>query len=392
MDVNRATAAAARLAALREHVGVPGIVLTTPGNVAWLTGGANTPIDRGATTDVIWAVATPDHIAIITTEVEAPRLADEAAFGSLGWPIHAVPWWEPAMFVAKAEAIAGVHADRLAADGHPAFGLDLAVHLVRTRMALTPPDVAALARLGTDAAAAVSAALRAWQPGDTDRTIAARIAADLEEVGAFPTVLLVGGDDRLQRYRHPVTVGAPLHDVVMTVLVAVRGGLHVALTRYAARTPPPTEWRDRLNAVRRIHRAVLDACWPGRTVGAALQALAAAYAAEGAPDAWRQHYQGGPIAYAQREYELAPVQTTDQWWSHVLTSDTAVAWNPSLPGGAKDEDTYLITPAGPRLLTTCTEWPMTNDDVPRPDVWVIDGTPPSGERQQQPLPIGTSPP
>jgi hypothetical protein len=28
-----------------------------------------------------------------------------------------------------------------------------------------------------------------------------------------------------------------------------------------------------------------------------------------------------------------------------------VAWNPSLPGGAKAEDTYLLFPAGPERIT-----------------------------------------
>jgi hypothetical protein len=49
-----------------------------------------------------------------------------------------------------------------------------------------------------------------------------------------------------------------------------------------------------------------------------------------------------------------------------------VAWNPSLPGGAKSEDTYLVSAAGaPERLTTSPGWPAEPDDAmqpPRPAV------------------------
>jgi len=34
-----------------------------------------------------------------------------------------------------------------------------------------------------------------------------------------------------------------------------------------------------------------------------------------------------------------------------VTAGQAVAWNPSLPGGAKAEDTYLVSPAGLERIT-----------------------------------------
>ena len=40
-------------------------------------------------------------------------------------------------------------------------------------------------------------------------------------------------------------------------------------------------------------------------------------------------------------------------------ADTAVAWNPSLKGGAKIEETYLVGTGEPELLTTCGGWELT---------------------------------
>ncbi len=44
----------------------------------------------------------------------------------------------------------------------------------------------------------------------------------------------------------------------------------------------------------------------GGTWGESIDVLAAAYKALGYDGAWREHYQGGPIGFEQREFELAP--------------------------------------------------------------------------------------
>jgi Xaa-Pro dipeptidase len=291
----------------------------------------------------------------VTTEVEAPRLRAELVPAAI--PVVAVPWWDgDVLAVAAADAI-GASPAAIGGDGCDAFGVDLDHELTTVRLPLAPSEADDLRALGGDAAHAVEDALRAWEPGEPDTHIAARIAAAVEAAGADAPVLLVGGDDRLERFRHPVANGSRPDHVVMAVLVARRAGLHVALTRYAA-TTVPAGLEARLAACRRIHRAVLEAGAPGATFGTALEALDAAYTAEGAAGGWRAHYQGGPIGYGQREFEISPAQSGSPWWTHPIEAGTALAWNPSLPGGAKDEDTYLLGPAGSlEPVTTGLSWP-----------------------------------
>jgi Xaa-Pro dipeptidase len=351
----RRDTAIARVRAVADRAGVPGVVLTRPGPVAWASGGINVPIDRTAATDTIWIAVGPSTVTVVTTEVEAPRLRAELVPDAI--PIVAVPWWDADALASGAADAIGSDPARIGADGCDAFGVDLDHQLTAARLPLSPPEADDLRELGRDAAAGVEEALRGWEPGEPDTTIAARIAAATEATGADAPVLLVGGDDRLQRFRHPVANGSRPRRIVMAVLVARRAGLHVALTRYAATGVPP-ELEAGLEACRRIHRAVLEAGVPGATFGSALDALDGAYTAEGAPGGWRAHYQGGPIGYGQREFEISPAQTGSQWWTHPIEAGTAVAWNPSLPGGAKDEDTYLIGPAGSlEPITTNLAWP-----------------------------------
>ncbi len=272
------------------------------------------------------------------------------------------------MVAAAAEVLRAAPAE-LGSDGHPAFGHDLDHALTRARLALSEAEQDDLRELGHDAAGAVEQALQDWQPGEADRDIAARIAAAVERCGADAPCLLVGGDDRMLAYRHPVANGSRPTRSVMAVLVARRDGLHVALTRHAVTRDAP-ELEHGLSACRQIHRATLRAGRPGAAYGDALQGLAAGYARAGAPGEWRAHYQGGPIGYGQREFEIAPAETGSEWWAEVIAAGTAFAWNPSLPGGAKDEDTYLAGASHLELITTTGGWRMVDDgtDLPRPAV------------------------
>ncbi len=355
-----------RVRELLERGDYAGVVLTRPGPVAWAIPGINPPIDRTAAVDTVWVAIGPQNCTVITTSVEELRISQELLPTGIG--VRSVPWWDSDAMVAAAVEVLGVPAQQLAADGHPSFGIDVSHELTQQRLALDADEAERLRELGRLATVAVESALREWEPGQTDTQVAARIASGVEIFGADAPVLLVGADDRLMRYRHPVAVGATTHDCVMAVLVARHQGLHVALTRYVS-AHDTTELETRLDVVRSIHRDVLAAGRPGRNYGEVLTVLADAYARSGAPDAWNEHYQGGPIGYAQREFEISPAQSMSPWWHEVIAENTAVAWNPSLGGGLKDEDTYLISSDGVELITTSRQWPMDDDlEYPRPRV------------------------
>ena len=94
-------------------------------------------------------------------------------------------------------------------------------------------------------------------------------------------------------------------------------------------------------------------------------ALVRAYEAAGWPEAWREHYQGGPIGYEDREFELAPTDTESHWWDCPVELGHALAWNPSLGSGAKVEDTFLVGPKGLECVTPPVDWPTEISDSGR---------------------------
>ena len=88
---------------------------------------------------------------------------------------------------------------------------------------------------------------------------------------------------------------------------------------------------------------------PGRTLGEFLEVLAEAYSRQGFPEEWRKHHQGGLTGYRGREVFATPGDPTR------LPRACAVAWNPSVSGGGKSEDTALVSADGVEVVTVTPE-------------------------------------
>ena len=159
-------------------------------------------------------------------------------------------------------------------------------------------------------------------------------------------------DERAARFRHPLPTARRIERYAMLVAGARRHGLHVSVTRLVHFGSPPAELQRRHAAVARIDAAFLAATRVGAHVGDVVRAGIAAYAAEGWPDDWRHHHQGGPTGYAGRDYRATEAD------AERIADPQAFAWNPTLPG-VKSEDTVLAHPDGLDVLSATPDLPTT---------------------------------
>jgi len=332
------------------------LLFTRPSSVNWRTGGMSDPVDLTASSDPVWVLDCDAGSALITNEIETPRLEGDFHVRERGWDVLCAPWYDADAPLALACSFAGVPADELLSDRDD-IGRNVNDELIAARIVLGVEEREELRELGALTGVAIGAGIESWRPGvTTDFDAAAVITAILEAGGATAVCLIVGGDDRLRSFRHPLAVGRVLNDAIMAVVVAKRAGLHVAATRICVRSSDD-EIVTLMKSLDAVNDAVLEASLPGGSWGEALDALASGYQSIGQPDAWREHFQGGPIGFDQREFELAPFQTSSPFWSLPRQLNTAVAWNPSLRGGAKIEETYLLG-NDVELLTVTPSWPL----------------------------------
>ena len=163
--------------------------------------------------------------------------------------------------------------------------------------------------------------------------------------GLWAPVLLVGADERVERFRHPLPTETRIAGRALLAISAERGGLFANHTAIVELEEPTPELRRRCEACEEILRRMREeATRPGRTLAEVFDDCRRFYAGAGYPDEWRLHHQGGLTGYGSREVIATPST------NHVIAPGQAFAWNPSITG-AKAEQTFVLTEAGPEIVT-----------------------------------------
>ncbi|MCB9455295.1 MAG: M24 family metallopeptidase [Anaerolineaceae bacterium] len=323
--------------ALLDRYQSDGLWLRRTRNIAWITAGGDSSIPVEYESGIYSVLITREKRAIYTSNIELTRLQGEEPFAELGFEYAESPWHSR-----KFPDMPGLLTD----DG------EVEAELNRLRRKLTAGEQVRYRALGVDAAAALDEAIRAVQPGDTEFEMAARLDAACKRRGGLATVNLVGTDERISRYRHPLATNKRLQKYAMIVVCMRRGGLIAAATRLAHFGPLSGELTEKMHKIAAIDAAVIAASTPGRSLGDVFADLQAAYAAQGETEQWRLHHQGGLIGYLGREVTVTPGDKTP------LENGHACAWNPSIVG-CKSEDTILVTDSGTEILTAAPEgWPV----------------------------------
>jgi Xaa-Pro aminopeptidase len=390
----------ARLDAVLDAQGLDELVLRDPANLAWFLGGARVHVVPDAPILEVTVGRTSEELR--TSVIESPRLlAEELAPDAP--PLRALPWWQPLNAASDPGEPTRATPQSAVEPGDPtratpqsavepgeptratpqsaveppattralARGSDVPrrgerdVHddLMAARSSLSDPEIERYRAVCRDTAAATGAALREARTQESEFALAGRTARALYERGIEPVVLLVAGEERLPRHRHPLPTAAPLGARTMLVVCGRRHGLVCAVTRMRAFTPLNPGERSTYGNLLAVEAAFLDATRPGARIGDIVAAGVAAYADHGFDaDEWHNHHQGGPTGYTTRDYLASP--STD----HVAVERQAFAWNPS-GGGFKVEDTVLATADGVEILSPDPEWPMVpTGGRQRPDV------------------------
>ena len=301
------------------------LVTSRPADVRWLLCGRGRPVDAAASSSPYTVVLDGDSPRVLYQDIERSRVETEERWQELGYEAVPYPWFE----------------------GH---GLEqTAPVLDELRRELCGEELQRYRAAGRDAADAMRATLGALAPELTEREAAAELARQARLRGFFPPVVLVAGAERQRTHRHPLPTGAPFGPHGLLAITAEREGLHVSLTRLVSFGPAPEELARLVAACAEVDAAFLGASRPGAPLGEVFSVGERAYAERGFEDEWRRHHQGGLTGYRGREVFATPDEAA------VIPSAAAVAWNPSIAGGAKSEDTALVTEDGVEVITRTTD-------------------------------------
>lgn len=349
-----------RLCRMMADSQLDGLILNAQHNFAWLTCGGSNGIDASREQGVASIFVTREgRRYILANNIEISRLFAEQVDSDEFEPVKYSWQQEKAnggLALAKARQIAGTEAN-VAVDlpGYPE-AMMIEQKVAPCRFQLTTHEQERFRKLGRDAGDAMTFAAKNASPGNTEHEIAEILRHEMGIKGIVPVVVLIGADERISRYRHPLPTSRKWKRLLLLVVCAKRGGLIVSLSRMVCAGRVSPELEARMNAAGFVFASLLNATRPDTTGADLYLAAERAYADVGFANEIDKHHQGGAAGYRTREWVAHPGSTDTVMNGH------AFAWNPSITG-TKIEDTILLADNVIENITITPDWPAIRSTV-----------------------------
>ena len=340
-----------RVRAYAADRGLDAVVLTRRCNFAWLTVGGLNHIGTGGEVGATSLVVMQDRVVCVTNKIEAPRVAAEelAGFDIEMWPYD----WFDGVSAGRvwSDVLAGLwSACDVDVAGLPTTVTGLGSDFGVLRYTLTGWEIDRLRVLARATAETLESACRRVRSGMTEHELAGSIGGELLRQGIRVPTLLVAGDERVERYRHPIPTEKRFERYGMAVVGGERDGLIVSCSRLFSFGAVGKELTRKHEAVCRVDAAMMAATRPGRTMGDVFAVAEKAYGDEGYAGEIELHHQGGLAGYVAREVKATAGNTFG------IGLNQMYAWNPSITG-TKSEDSILVGEEGNEILTATGGWP-----------------------------------
>ena len=356
-----------RLSKYLEERDLEGAVFTRRSNFSWLTCGGRNKIvdcldDGGAT-----LLFHKGKLYLFTTNIEMERMKDEE-INDLNL-IDCIPymWFKADEFQKRIAEI--VDLTKIRQDSRILKGVDfLDDEFNKIKLCLTGPEKTRYKELGRVSTKCMTETCRDIKKGMTEFRVQAILSDHLISEGITPWIILIGSDERLFNYRHPVPTGKEIKNYVMVVVGAMKWGLIASITRLVYFGKPPDEILKARDIITRVDANMILSSRPGIRYSLVINNEIKESKEHGLETEWHNHHQGGPGGYEGRFFLVTP-ETRD-----MIEKNHAIAWNPSMRG-FKSEDTFIVGEDKNLIITRDESWPalevnMENGKILRSDILI----------------------
>lgn len=328
-----------------------GVVLGRRDNFKWITEENENAVVTNAEVGAAFLLVKKDGgIEMLADSSDCPRM--EAEQNALGAECILVPWYETlGGFLEKYCEDKGYASDT----GIPGTSY-VQDELVDVRMQLSRMEVERYRQIGQECAGIVEQTAMEARPGQSEKEIAARIKIRCIEKGISPDCVLVGSDERILNFRHPVPSDKKIERSLMVVLGGEKYGLNISMTRIVYFGSVPEEIRERMKKTQYVFACMQNLMKDGMPYSEYFEKVKACYERAGYPDEWKMHHQGGPTGYGCREFIATPFS------KGIIKEDQAYAWNPTIQGTKCEETTYLKD-GKTEMFTRTDNWPRVTVDT-----------------------------
>lgn len=328
-----------------------GLLLSKRDNFAWISCGGVSGVEKCVQDGVVDLLFLDGRKYIIASTIEKFRFLVEEISGK-DFQLIDYEWFDGSKYALK-HLISG---KKIISDSG-AFGtLEAYDDIKRLRYTLEDEEIARLMEVSSLTAKAMGEVCSEIEPGVTEFDIAANLNYKLIKCGAEVPVCLIATDDRIQKFRHPVPKNKRVEKCAMLVIGAEKYGLVVSMTRLVYFGKPEEDLLERHKACLTVDAAFIENTVIGTKACDIFKTGVEAYRKCGYPDEWKLHHQGGAAGYRSRDY------VANFLCEEVVQANQMFSWNPTI-SGTKSEDTLLVTPDGPKVITEIDGWPTVDIEI-----------------------------
>jgi len=346
-----------------EKEGLDALVLGRQDNFAWVTAGGDNRVINNSDMGEGFVVITKDHKWLVAHHMDGRRFIEEQA-PDQGYELVTLYWHQGTTADKILELTAGM---RVGADFTLPGARQYGPEIVDLHYPFTDLDLKRLRWVGRKSNEIITRVAEDLKPGMTESEVAARFAYEYTLQGMSLDALMVGADERISRYRHPLAGDKAIDRYAFLHPAARRWGLHANVTRLVHFGEPPEEIRSAHRAVTTVGAHVATMLTPGVRFADILAEEKRLYAELGYPDEWNYHFLGGISGYTL----VDPTRCLDPEARVVLRQSYGYFITIT---GAKFEELMVLTENGVEIasLPADGEWPTRVASTPNGDITVPD--------------------
>jgi Xaa-Pro aminopeptidase len=350
-----------RVQSFLEREELDALVLGRQDNFAWVTAGGDNRVINNTDMGEGFAVITRDHKWLVAHHMDGRRFVEEQV-PDQGYEMATLYWHQGTPVDKIRELTNGM---RVGADFALPSARPYGPEIVDLHFPLTDLDLKRLRWVGRASNEIITQVAKDLEPGTPESEVAARLAYEYTRQGMLLDALMVGADERISRYRHPLASDRPIQRYAFLHPAARRWGVHANVTRLVHFGDPPEAIRSAHWAVTTVGAHVARMLSPGVRFADVLTEQKRLYAELGYPDEWNYHFLGGISGYTL----VDPTRCTKpearvvegQSYGYFITIT-----------GAKVEELMILTEDGVELasLPPDAEWPTRVVQTPMGDFTV----------------------
>ena len=322
------------------------LILSRRENFFWLTTGGDPIVVNSSENGIACLVITPKKHYLVSHVMDATRLAEEQ-IPEQNYKIVDIKWYDGNPSIYALKTVNG----RIASDSELPGTENQTFEITDLHYPLVDIEIERLRWLGSMMNDIYTEMKGGIKRGMTEVELAAEFKYLQSLQGIASDVLIVGSDERIFKYRHPMPTEKTIDKYVMLHSAARKWGLHAPITRSFHFSEPPDKVMKAFQAVALVQAATFTNIKNDTPYKDILEIQKTWYARAGYPGEWQNHFQGGPTGYVS-------VNATNCLRDTRVKTRTAFEWFITVPG-AKTAELSLLSKKGLEILSCGSgDWPL----------------------------------